>query len=82
MSEVKIYRIKGYAKFGFRMLEVVKEVRALTREEALEKFYSEVGSNHKLKRRQIRNIVIEEIKPEEVRSQTMKMLLELVSSYG
>jgi large subunit ribosomal protein LX len=82
LSEVKTFRISCSVKFGFRELPVVKEVRALTREEALEKFYSEVGSNHKLKRKQLKNISIEEIKLEEVKSQSLKILLELVESYG
>ncbi|MHC1564099.1 MAG: eL20 family ribosomal protein [Candidatus Hecatellaceae archaeon] len=51
-----------------------KEVRALTVEEALEKFYCDAGSNHKLKRCQIKNILVEEIKPEEAKSFVTSML--------
>ncbi|RLI30147.1 50S ribosomal protein L18a [Candidatus Bathyarchaeota archaeon] len=74
MSEVKTFRVSCQVKLGFRTLSFYKEVRALTVEEALEKFYSDVGSNHKLKRSQLKKIRVEEIKPEEARSPVIRML--------
>ena len=74
LSEIKTFRVSGLIRQGFRTLELFKEVRALTVEEALEKFYSDVGSNHKLKRSQIRNVKVEEIKPEEAKNPIIRML--------
>ena len=74
LSEVKTFRVKCTVKFGFRKLTVFKEVRALKVEEALEKFCSEIGSNYKLKRCQLKNIVIEEIRPEQAKNPVIRML--------
>lgn len=74
LSEVKTFRISGWVSRGFGTLKLFKEVRALTVKEALEKFYNDVGSNHKLKRCQIKNIMVEEIKPEEARNPVTGML--------
>lgn len=74
MGEVKTYRVSGVVKKGFRLMKLFKEVRALTVEEALEKFYSDVGSNHRLKRLQIRDVRVEEIKPEEAKNPVIRML--------
>jgi len=74
LSEVKTFRVSGWVSQGFRALKLFKEVRALTVEEALEKFYCDAGSNHKLKRCQIKNILVEEIKPEEAKSFVTSML--------
>ncbi len=52
MDEVKTFRVECEAKFGFRSLLFVKEVRGLNEEEVLEKVYSEIGSRNKLKRNQ------------------------------
>ncbi len=55
----------------------VKEVTALKPEQALEKIYSLLGSNHKLKRRHIKILSIKEIPPEEAQDQKVLYLLGL-----
>lgn len=81
MSEVKVFRVEGYMLISHDRLptwqKFTKEVRALTKEEALEKVYSVLGSNHKLKRYHIRITRIEEISPEEARSPLIRHLSEL-----
>ena len=64
MSEVKTYRVKGIMPMGFLRSTFVKEVRALKPEHALEKIYSELGSRHKLKRKRIKILAIEEVSKE------------------
>ncbi|NAZ26841.1 MAG: 50S ribosomal protein L18a [Thermogladius sp.] len=79
MSEVKIFKVTG------RMLvshdryptwqKFTKEVRALTKEQALEKVYSILGSNHKLRRKHIVVEEVKEISPEEItRSNVLEFL--------
>ena len=65
MSEVKVFRVKGtmllsHDRFPeWRRFSVY--VRALKKEHALEKVYSDLGSRHKLKRYHIRIDEIEEV---------------------
>lgn len=65
MPEVKIYRIEGYMLVGHDRAptwqKFVKEVRALSERQALEQVYSVLGSNHKVRRKQIRIAKVEEI---------------------
>lgn len=81
MSEVKIFRVEGYMLISHDRFPTwqrfSKEVRGLTKEEALEKVYSILGSHHKLKRYHIKVTRIEEISPEEARSPVVKHLSEL-----
>ncbi|MEZ0394274.1 MAG: 50S ribosomal protein L18Ae [Desulfurococcaceae archaeon] len=71
MSDVRprIYRVKGVMLIGHdrnpSWQKFVKEVRALNEREALEKVYSILGSNHKVKRRHVKIESVEEITPEE-----------------
>ncbi len=85
MGEVKVFRIYGFALFSHDTLpewrKFVVEIRALKKEHALEKLYSELGSRHKLKRSHIKIMKIEEIKPEEARSRYIRALSELRGWY-
>ncbi len=76
-SEVKIYRIIGEYKKNLMKIRFSKEVRALKPEDALEIALSEVGSNHKVKRKDIKILEIKEIKPEEVKSVLIRSILGL-----
>ena len=58
MSEVRTFRITGKMRLQFEWARFTKEIRALKEEHALEKLYSLLGSNHKVKRNMI---VIEKI---------------------
>jgi len=68
-SEVKIYRVEGVMLISHEKYptwqKFTKEVRAVNEKQALEKVYSILGSNHKLKRYHIRVKRIYEISPEE-----------------
>ncbi len=56
---VKVFRVKGTFKEKEDKLKFVKEIRALNEEDAKEIIYSEIGSNHKVKRI---HITFEELK--------------------
>ncbi|RLF16990.1 MAG: 50S ribosomal protein LX [Thermoprotei archaeon] len=79
MSEVKIFRIRGKMLIGDSWQKFSLEVRALRKEHALEKVYSNLGSRHKLKRAHIKIEKIEEISPEEVTKPELIQLLRLIS---
>jgi len=78
LSEIKIYRVTGYMLISTRGLnewrKFVKEVRALNPKHAIETVYSEIGGNHKIKRRNIKIVEISEIPLEEVRSRYIRSL--------
>lgn len=80
-SEVKTYRVNGAALFSpdrTRFWQKFSlEVRALSKEEALEKVYSLMGSKHKLKRKHIKILEVVEISPEEARKRVVKELAKL-----
>jgi large subunit ribosomal protein LX len=58
MGDIKTFKIVCSYKVGVFRIRLTKEIRALKLEEALEKLYSDVGSHHKVKRR---NLKIEEV---------------------
>jgi len=74
MGEVKIYRIKGNYRKSRRVFWVYKEIRALSKEKALEKFFSEIG-RHGIKRQQLNITSIEEINPAEVKNAKIKKII-------
>ena len=77
--EVKIFRITGMMHL-YRLGEwrkFVIEVPALKKEHAIDKVLSELGSRHKLKRRHIRLLKVEEIKEDDVTKPFVKELLAL-----
>ncbi|MFN3268131.1 MAG: 50S ribosomal protein L18Ae [Zestosphaera sp.] len=80
-SEVKTYRVNGVALFSPDRVRFWQkfslEVRALSREEALEKVYSLMGSKHKLKREHIKILDVVEIRPEEAKKRVVKELAKL-----
>ncbi len=70
MDEIKLYRISGRMMIShdrfptWNKFSVV--VRALSKEHALERVYSELGSRHKLKRYHIKIGSIEEVPIDQV----------------
>jgi len=85
MSEVKVFRVEGIALFSpnkLREWQVFRiDVRALTKEHAVEKVLSELGSRHKLKRSHIRILKVRKIKPVESKSKFIKQLESLRGWY-
>jgi len=81
VNEVKTYRIKGYMLISHDRLpswqKFVKEVRALNKHQALEYVYSVLGSNHKVRRKHIRVISIEEINTSEARDRKVAELARI-----
>lgn len=77
LSGVKTYRVKGLTKSGFRTLTFSKELRGLSEEEVIEKFYDEICSRNKLKRKAVKIQSIEEIKPENIKSPSVRAFVEV-----
>ncbi len=75
MSEIKIYRIIGNYKKKFKKYLFRKEVRALKKEDALEKIISQITSIG-IFRRQINIQEIKEITLEECQDYLIKELSE------
>lgn len=63
---MKIYRIKGWFKHGLFKQVFTRDIVALSKEHALERVYSEVGSRHNLTRNLIHIEAVGEVKPEDV----------------
>ncbi|MEM0326740.1 MAG: 50S ribosomal protein L18Ae [Desulfurococcaceae archaeon] len=80
-EEVKIYRIVGYMLISHdknpTWQKFTLELRALNKEQALEKLYSLLGSRHKLKRFHIKILNVEAISPEEAVKPYVKKLLQI-----
>ena len=80
-SEVKVYRIYGFALFSHDKMpewrKFIVEIRALKPEHAIEKLYSNFGSRHKMKRSHIKIVKIEEIPPEQAIRKEIRDLAKL-----
>ncbi len=78
MSEVKIFRVEGYMLISHDRYptwqKFSKEVRALTKDQAIEYVYSVLGSNHKLRRKHIKITSVKEISLDEVRDRRIAAL--------
>ncbi len=78
MPEVKTYRIEGVMLISHDRLptwqKFVKEVRAVKPGDAIEYVYSVLGSKHKLRRKHIKILKIQEITPEEARDRRIALL--------
>ena len=78
MNEVKIFRVEGYMLISHDRYptwqKFSKEVRALTKEQAIEYVYSILGSNHKLRRKHIKITSVKEIGLDEVRDRRIAAL--------
>ncbi len=72
---MKIFRVKGWFRTTWQKQMFVKELPALSEQQALERVFSEVGSKHKVKRRLIHIEEITEIKPEEAKDPRLKAVV-------
>ncbi|MEM1623350.1 MAG: 50S ribosomal protein L18Ae [Sulfolobales archaeon] len=76
--DVKVYRITGLALLSPDKLrkwqKFVVEVRAVKREDAIERVLSELGSRHKLKRSHIKILSVDEIDVSEAKSKFVREL--------
>lgn len=73
---MKIYRIKGWFRQGLFTQKFTRELAVASKEQALEKVYSEFGSRHKIKRNQINIEEVVELKPEEIKDPAVLAMLE------
>lgn len=76
MWKMKIYRIRGWFKQGLYRQKFTREMLATSKDQALERIYSEFGSRHKLTRNQINIVEVAEIKPEDVTDPRVLAMLE------
>lgn len=79
--EVKIFRVTGIALFSPDRTRdwqpFTIDVRAVKKEDAIEKVYSDLGSKHKLKRAHIRILEVKEISPDEAKYKYIRDLSEI-----
>ncbi|MEM1689221.1 MAG: 50S ribosomal protein L18Ae [Candidatus Hadarchaeales archaeon] len=71
----RIFRIEGSFKQGLWKQKFRKEIIGFSERQVLEKVLSDIGSKHGVKRCMIKIEKIEEISPEEVRDQRIKLML-------
>jgi len=77
-TAVKVFRIKGFMKLrSGEKIPFSIETTALTRDHAIEKILYELGSRHKLKRKHIEIISVDEISPDEISRQEIRDLLAI-----
>ena len=74
MSEVKIFRVTGEINKPNLKTKFQKEIRALKKEDAVDRVYKEIGSKHKAKRFQIKILKVEQISLEEATDPIVKKL--------
>jgi len=74
MSEVKIFRVTGEINKPNFKTNFKKEIRALKKEDAVDRVYKEIGSKHKAKRFQIKILKVEQISLEEATDPIVKKL--------
>lgn len=71
--EVKNYRITAVYNIQRRVMKFSKEIRALSKERALEKFYDILGAQN-IRRSQIRIIDVKEIPPSEIKDRKLQRI--------
>lgn len=76
----KVFRVEGYFLKNNRKIKFRKEIVEVSKENALEKLYSIIGSQHKVKRTRIFIEKIEEISESEVQNTYIRQLLNLFKS--
>lgn len=83
MSEVKVFRVSGRMMLSHDRFPEWRKftvyVRALKKEHAIEKVYSDLGSRHKLKRYHIKIEEVREVSLEEVEDLNIIRLSQLTS---
>ncbi len=65
MSEVKIFRIKGRILKHNYNTAFSKDISSTTEKAAVEKIYTDLGSQHKVRRVHVRIESVQEIEPDE-----------------
>lgn len=77
MAKKKAYRVSGVFKTrGGRTQDFSKEVLCESKKAAEEKTFSDIGSRHRVKRRDMRINEITKLKPEEIENQRIRYKIE------
>lgn len=77
----KIWRVSGAYKKKKREFVFTRELLAEKEAHVREKVFSELGSRHRVKRREIEIKEIKEIKPEEVQNLDLRKILGLETEF-
>ena len=64
--KVKVFRIEGVMKLKYGWQKFSLERRGISKEDVIERVFSELGSRHKLSRRHIKITLIREVREEEI----------------
>ncbi len=80
--DTKVWRAVGKYKKNKRTFTFTKELIALKESHARERVFSELGSRHRVKRRNIEISEVIEIKPENVVSLKLRTILGVKSVIG
>ena len=75
---MKAFRIIGKYTMNRRFINFTKETVCESKEIAMEKIYSEIGSKHRIKRKMISIGSIREISPEEIENLYVREMLGAV----
>lgn len=73
-DEVKVFRVDGYYSKKKRKFYFSEEMRALSKDHVLEIIYSNIGSRHKVKRRDVVIEQINVISPEKAKNVIVRVL--------
>lgn len=73
---VKIFRVEGTIHSPSYQTNFLKDVRAVKPEDAIEKIYMELGSQHRVKRIHLKVLSIKEISVDETEDSVIKALDE------
>jgi large subunit ribosomal protein LX len=72
---LKVFRVTGEINKPKLKTSFAKEVVVDKPEHAVEKVYAEIGSQHRVKRFQIKIVNVEEVPPEEIENPILKKIL-------
>ena len=73
---VKIFRVEGVVIKPSRTMPFSKDVRALNMEDAVEKVYADLGSQHRARRVHVKIASVDEVSIEEVKDTAIRELSE------
>ncbi len=74
--EVKIFRVEGTVTKPGYVMPFSKDVRALKKDNAVEKIYTDLGSQHKAKRFHIKISSVKEVSLEDTKDVVIRELSE------
>ena len=72
---MKVFRVTGEINKPNLQTSFAKEVVAAKPEHAVEKVYAEIGSQHRVKRFQIKILNVEEVPPEAIENPILKKIV-------